>query len=192
MDELIRAMHKVLLAAAAAFIIWLIFRSYAEPPMGEFESELLNIVNARCASLIKYIRTQPGLLDDRRVQILLMRFRAGQIRPMRPGKGAGFTVDKGREIRLCVPSDGDVMTAMFVALHELAHVVTEQNGHTPMFWANFAFLLDLAVKAGVYVPQRFSKEKPGNYCGQSITYQPLSNMGRRPTTDASRLRGSRY
>ena len=31
---------------------------------------------------------------------------------------------------------------MFVAIHELAHIMTESVGHEPEFWDNMGFLLE--------------------------------------------------
>lgn len=174
------------LALLLLLIMCVIFRRYSSPEMGDFQKRLINTVNARCAAFVRYVESDRELANDPRMVRLLSRFRSGQILPMLPGRGAGFTRDKGREIRVCVPDDGDINTAMFVTLHELAHVLTPDNGHTAGFWENFAFVLGAAVKAGVYSPQRFSRETPGSYCGQSITYQPLDNMGARPRLDAGR------
>jgi len=79
------------------------------------------------------------------------------------------TIDKS-EISLCVkdPKTGDdysINTMMYVALHEVAHVVTPPNGEDPHgeeFTKNFSKLLVLAAKKGVYDP---TKRIPRNYCG---------------------------
>ena len=33
---------------------------------------------------------------------------------------------------------------MFVAIHEIAHIMTKSIGHKPEFWNNFKFLLENA------------------------------------------------
>lgn len=175
-----------LLALLLILIMCVVFRRFSVPEMGDFQRQLIAAVNDRCSIFMRYVENDMELANDPRIVRLLSRFRSGKVLPMLPGHGAGFTRDKGREIRVCVPNDGDINTAMFVTLHELAHVLTPDNGHTPMFWSNFAFVLDVGVKAGVYSPQRFSRASPGSYCGQEITYQPLDNMGERPRRDAQR------
>lgn len=78
------------------------------------------------------------------------------------------TIDKS-EISLCVTDpktglDYSINTLMYVALHEVAHVVTPANGedsHGPEFSKNFAKLLKLAVEKGVYNPR---ERIPSNYC----------------------------
>ena len=46
---------------------------------------------------------------------------------------------------------------MFVAIHELAHVMTKSVGHTEEFWTNMKFLLKIAIKEGIYKKQNFNK-----------------------------------
>ena len=66
----------------------------------------------------------------------------------------------------------DINTMMFVAIHELAHLMTKSIGHTPEFWNNMKYLLKKAIDINLYVKQDFSK-KPVNYCGTKITNSPL-------------------
>ena len=61
---------------------------------------------------------------------------------------------------------------MFVALHELAHIMTKSVGHTDEFWDNFRYLLKKAIKLGVYKDVNFEKN-PVDYCGTKITNSPL-------------------
>ena len=65
----------------------------------------------------------------------------------------------------------EMNTLMFVALHELAHVMTKSIGHTDEFWNNFRFLLKHAIANGLYIKQDF-KNKPVKYCGTMITDSP--------------------
>jgi hypothetical protein len=79
------------------------------------------------------------------------------------------TVDKS-EISLCVSDpktgrDYSVNTLMYVALHEVAHVVTPPNNedaHGPAFTENFSRLLKIAARKGVYDP---TSRIPKDYCG---------------------------
>ena len=65
----------------------------------------------------------------------------------------------------------DINTLTFVALHELAHVMTKSVGHTEEFWDNFSYLLKNSIKIGIYKYQNF-KKKPVKYCGIKITDTP--------------------
>jgi hypothetical protein len=81
-------------------------------------------------------------------------------------KGA-YTIDK-REIYICVEDPKTKQPypqnqLAYVALHELAHVLTpEYDEHGPQFLATFAKLRDEAWRKGVYDP---SKPLPPEYCG---------------------------
>jgi hypothetical protein len=89
-----------------------------------------------------------------------------------------YSVNKGEAVHLCLRQregsnealmDENVMT--FVALHEMAHVITPSLGHGPDFWNNFAWLLKQAEAIGIYRYQDF-KTKPVAYCGLQITDAP--------------------
>lgn len=81
-----------------------------------------------------------------------------------------YTVRKAR-IVLCIRQKGGIFVPknviMYVAIHELAHVMTASNGHTPEFWENNELLLTCAEKMGIYWRQDFS-QSPQPYCGLVI------------------------
>jgi predicted metal-dependent hydrolase len=83
-----------------------------------------------------------------------------------------YSVNKGEKIIICIrqkdKSFVDKNTIMYVAVHELGHLMTKEIGHTPAFWENFKFLLGEAVVIGLYKKVDFDK-KPAEYCGISIT-----------------------
>jgi len=73
-----------------------------------------------------------------------------------------FNVNKGYEIHICL--DGrKINGAMYVFLHELAHITVEEYDHSEQFWNNFKLLREHAAKIGIYTP-----EKESVYCGQTI------------------------
>ena len=85
--------------------------------------------------------------------------------PLREGNSA-FTEDKA-VITLCLVKPGtkeyyDMNTIMYVALHELAHVVSKTHGHGDEFEKNFSRLIREAAAKGVYDPR---KPIPDTYCG---------------------------
>lgn len=71
----------------------------------------------------------------------------------------------------------DYDTLMFVVLHELSHVVTEEYHNNPKeqhsltFYRNYKWLLDSAVEIGIYRPKDFTKE-PVQYAGLTIKSNP--------------------
>ena len=94
-------------------------------------------------------------------------------------KHTSYSINKGEKIVLCLRSrDGknrlvDKNVLMFVALHELAHVMTKSVGHTKEFWDNFEFILKESVSINVYKHIDFNNN-PQPYCGVEITDSPLS------------------
>ena len=98
-----------------------------------------------------------------------------------------FSVNKGESVQFCLrqregsnESLVDENVIMFVAIHEMGHIITPTVGHGPDFWNNFAWLLEQAETLGVYTPQNFSMH-PVAYCGMKITDEPKYD----PTKDAS-------
>jgi len=94
-----------------------------------------------------------------------------------------FSVNKGEKIHLCLRQREDLgkesenetlvdeNVMVFVALHEMAHVITPTVGHDPTFWNNFAWLLKQAEELEIYKYQDF-KAHPVAYCGLKITDAP--------------------
>lgn len=83
-----------------------------------------------------------------------------------------YSVNKGEKIILCIrqvdKSFVDKNVVMYVAIHELGHLMTPEIGHTQRFWKNFKWLLEEAIDIGVYTKINYAKE-PSEYCGISIT-----------------------
>lgn len=83
-----------------------------------------------------------------------------------------FSVNKGESITLCIRQKDwsfvEHNTVMYVAIHELAHLMTQTIGHEPDFWANFVRLLDQAMLVGLYTKVDFAAD-PEPYCGITIT-----------------------
>jgi len=93
-------------------------------------------------------------------------------------KYTSYSVNKGERVIFCLRQRDedqklvDHNTMLFVALHELAHIMTKSIGHTPEFWENFKFILEESIKIGVYRHQKFHI-KPEKYCGTMISDTPL-------------------
>ena len=57
----------------------------------------------------------------------------------------------------------DMNTLLYVTLHEIGHVITEEyDEHGPKWKKNFSKLLNIAYKKGIYDP---TKSVPKDYCG---------------------------
>ena len=90
-----------------------------------------------------------------------------------------YSVNKGEELSLCIRDKDteefiDDNTIIFVAIHELSHIMTPETGHTPLFWDNMKFLLEQASSQGIYMPVDYS-QSPVEYCGMDINSTPMNN-----------------
>ena len=90
-----------------------------------------------------------------------------------------YSLNKGAELSICIRDKDtnkfiDNNTIIFVAIHELAHIMTDETGHTPKFWDNMKYLLREASSSGLYTPVDYSNN-PVMYCGMEIDSSPLNN-----------------
>lgn len=113
---------------------------------------------------------------DPRIQRLRQRYRPDQLWASRDHQT--YTVNKGEQIVLCVRNyaqeqklHDDFNLLMFVVLHELAHVITESQGHTPEFWDHFQFLLRQAAEQSYYDPVNYALD-PVSYCAMTVYENP--------------------
>jgi hypothetical protein len=76
-----------------------------------------------------------------------------------------YTINK-KKIYLCLKDENDEYydfnMLIYVALHELSHVLCDEIGHTPKFNKIFQQVLDQAEKLGIYDS---TKSIIQNYCG---------------------------
>jgi hypothetical protein len=140
-------------------------------------ANLMAQIVANLQKLVSYLETNQSK-DERTVRII-KNFNSDAISEgSENAKYTSYSVNKGEKIVFCLRSrdknnklmDSNTMT--FVALHELSHICTESIGHDETFWENFKWLLQNAVKIGVYKEQDF-KKAPVEYCGIQITDSPL-------------------
>jgi hypothetical protein len=112
--------------------------------------------------------------DDPEVKLLVSRFDPDAISEGSPTSGyTSYTVDKGAKVVVCVrQADAagtlvDRNVIMYVAIHELAHIMTASVGHKDAFWTNNRRLLKEAMALGLYTKTDFSSA-PAPYCGIDI------------------------
>eukprot|EP00798_Chlamydomonas_sp_ICE-L_P011503 gene11503-biopygen15670 len=83
-----------------------------------------------------------------------------------------YSVNKGEKIVLCLRQrDHELVEEnilMYVVIHDLGHLATDEVGHTPKFWSNFKWILGEAMSIGLYTKVDFDNE-PQKYCGINIT-----------------------
>ena len=117
--------------------------------------------------------------EDKRVIRLSKNFNPNRIVETLPtSEFTAYSEGKGVKLAFCLRKHKDKMklidinTLMFVALHELTHLMTESIGHKQEFWNNFKFMLKHASEEGIYDPVDYSKS-PTDYCGLMIDDNPL-------------------
>jgi len=120
--------------------------------------------------------------NDERIKRMIRKFNPDNIVETEPGSQyTSYSINKGEKMVLCLRSrDGQDRIVkeniiMFVALHELAHIMTLSVGHTKEFWSNFQFLLKEATQMGLYQHVDFNSDNH-DYCGIKITDSPLKKQ----------------
>jgi len=117
--------------------------------------------------------------DDESIERMNKRFNSDNI--TESGKNNQYTsysVNKGEKIVFCIrqkdedESFVDDNTLTFVAIHELAHIMTKSVGHTTEFWDNFKLLLKEAIEHKLYLKENYSID-PKEYCGIKVSDSPL-------------------
>jgi predicted metal-dependent hydrolase len=139
-------------------------------------ADLLAQVTQKSKDLVKYVGQK--YKEDENVKRLVKNFNPSKISETLPtSEHTAYSENKGEKIAFCLNSNKktgkliDLNTLTFVALHELAHVMTKSEGHKQEFWQNFKFLLINAKEAGIYTPVDY-KKNPEPYCGMTINDNP--------------------
>ena|SRR3989338_3095755 len=119
---------------------------------------------------------------DERCRRMIFKFRPDNISESSDkGKYTSYSVNKGEKVIFCLRQRDEhnqlvnQNTMLFVALHELSHIMTKSVGHTEEFWDNFRFILREAIQMGLYHHQKFH-QTPEPYCGTMITDTPLKSI----------------
>ena len=121
--------------------------------------------------------------NRKNVQRLVENFNPTTIKETLPtSEYTAYSENKGEKLAFCLNKNKknnenliDQNTLMFVAIHEIAHIMTLSVGHTEEFWQNFKFLLENAVELGIYEPIDY-KKNPKNYCGMTISDNPYYDL----------------
>jgi hypothetical protein len=145
----------------------------------ELAVDLLANVTKKCKELVLYCGKKHP--DNEDVQRLLQKFNPTKITETLPtSEYTAYSENKGEKIAFCLEKNKgkskliDLNTLTFVAIHELAHIMTKSEGHKQEFWQNFKFLLENAKDSKIYDPVDY-KNEPQDYCGMKITDNPLYN-----------------
>jgi hypothetical protein len=101
----------------------------------------------------QYQQSDPKLFEIKD-KLKMLDPRANKLRIFEDDKS--YTINKKR-VYLCLRDDNDnyypMNMLMYVAIHELAHVLCNEVGHTPKFQTIFKQLLTKAETLGIYDPK---------------------------------------
>jgi len=153
-------------------------------PDKEKAAELLSMIRERLTRLVEYLDNKYP--TDSRIVQLTEKFNPDHITESSMDSAyTSYSVNKGEKIVFCLRHRDadeteeqenliDINTMMFVAIHELAHIMTSSIGHNKEFWDNMRFLLDAAMSNDlkIYRYQPFHLA-PKPYCGITISDTPL-------------------
>ena len=140
-------------------------------------ADMLAKLNQKLLKLVDHLVSING--KDKRVKRLKQKFNPNNIsESLENTDYTSYSVNKGEKLVFCIREKNktqkleklNILT--FVALHELAHIMTKSIGHKPEFWENFNYILEESVKIGIYKKNNFTKN-PKDYCGTKITDSPL-------------------
>lgn len=150
-------------------------------PNKQKAADLLAKMNRRLILLVEHMQKNDSKFDQTDVDRLATNFNPDNISEGTDKSNyTSYSINKGEKIIFCLRSrDGmnkliDLNTIMYVAIHELGHLMTEEVGHPPVFWKNFRILLKEAVELGLYKKVNYA-EKPVKYCGINIKSNVLSS-----------------
>lgn len=146
----------------------------------ELAADLLALTTQKLNKLVHHMKE--NLPDHEITNLLNQGYNPKKIQETLPtSKHTAYSENKGEKLAFCLNQNEkegkliDENTLMFVALHELSHIGTDEIGHTDKYWRNFKFILEQAEDIGVYKPVNYT-ENPQEYCGMSITDNPYYDL----------------
>ena len=138
-------------------------------------ANLIATIRKKLVLLVEHLRK--AYPRDPRTEMISVNFNPDRLKEgIDNPEYTSYSVNKGEQIVLCLRNKDklmDINTMMFVVLHEIAHLSTEDIGHTPEFWDNFKWILLESMNIGIYTKQDFDK-KSVEYCGMLISSSPLN------------------
>ena len=142
----------------------------------QLAADLLSKVTKNLKDLVVYCSKK--FPDDEKVHRMVQKFNPTKISETLPtSEYTAYSENKGEKLAFCLNKEKngtkliDINTLTFVAIHELAHIMTISEGHKQEFWQNFKFLLEQAKASKIYEPVDY-KKNPEPYCGMDITDNP--------------------
>lgn len=139
-------------------------------------ADRLAIANQKMQKLVNHCKEKYP--ERKNIKKLVEGYNPKQIYETLPtSEFTAYSENKGEKLAFCLNTEKngnnliDHNTLTFVAIHELAHIMTTSIGHKDEFWTNFKFLLGEAEKINIY-KQTDYKKNPVRYCGMTISDNP--------------------
>jgi len=139
-------------------------------------ADRLAIANQKMQKLVNHCKEKYP--ERKNIKKLVEGYNPKQIYETLPtSEFTAYSENKGEKLAFCLNTEKngnnliDHNTLTFVAIHELAHIMTTSIGHKDEFWTNFKFLLGEAEKINIY-KQTDYKKTPVRYCGMTISDNP--------------------
>jgi len=194
--------YRTFLAICLSIIVWLILKSNKDSftSMVNFKSysikktnlpqtkntdkeRLLQKVIARIDKLVNTCCLQGfEYPDPPRANLMKQRWKKVSVRETNKNDTEiAYVINKDQELRLCLSDPKtdkaeEINTAMFVALHEMGHLMSSSYGHNEEFWTNFKLILRKAIQLGIYNYKDYSKAGSSEqYCGLKIHDTPCTD-----------------
>lgn len=143
----------------------------------QIAADKLALIRQNLVKLVEYCNQNHP--KDERVKRMQLKYDPDSIAEgTEDARYTSYTLNKGEKMVFCLRTRDyddeihDINLLLFVAIHELAHIMTISEGHTPEFNKNFQFLIQEAVKSGIYQPVDY-RVSPRKYCGIEVTDTPL-------------------
>lgn len=148
-------------------------------------ANILAHINNILIQLITYLKnkyiTNKEMNNDIYIAVkkILMRYNPDNLIENSPNDNidTSYTLNKGSMVAFCLREKGgnhyihDMDTLIFVAIHELAHMAIDEDGHPTKFWAMFKWLLIEAEMGNIYFSKNYGLN-PIHYCGMKVDYNP--------------------
>ena len=138
--------------------------------------KVLSTINKKILQLIDILKSN----NDEHIQRLYNTYNPDNLSENLDIEYTAYSLNKGQEISVClIDTSGniitDINTLLFVIIHELAHIMTPEVGHPPIFWKNMEYLLKVASDNGIYQYVDYEKE-PVYYCGVLVNRSPYRKV----------------
>lgn len=141
-------------------------------------ADKLALMNKKFQKIIKI--AQDEYPNDPRVEFLKKNYDPSQLsESTKDEKYTSYSINKEKILFCLIARDEtgaliDDNTLAYVGVHELAHLATDEIGHTETYWENFKWLLTIAKQNGLYLYEDYSIN-PKPYCGIKISSNILDS-----------------